>query len=517
MAIPLIAAALYGMAGWQNNNNRKRTEARQDMDDAWAEKERKRKEQEWDEADQLKIALKDAGAVRTEQQGTITQGQTGGMTQRAFNQNPEEAQRVKGMMDAEAEMTGAAPAMAQPGTAITGKMSRGHQIGQTMGAMGADPNSPEAVAQRTAQAYRQNGQWDKALTMENALMESQLKKLNLTTAQGKFARDEFNRILNKTISSQPTAEDGIAKVLSDTQLGDLKGVTAKYRPSADGKSVEYYGVDAQGKETPLTTLPKGPAGVLAFMQHAGQVDFEDKLNYLVEQAKAERDQANKNRIHELDVTKAKNTNTYQMGMLELNRTRASNAGGDSQGAATGGVSMDAIDKQLQPLFTKNDPVTGAKALDTQALMTVRSLAMSMPAAFEGDATGAALQAHDRYTKALKAAGGSHEKAAQLLFAKEPPTQGQVAPPGVGTPQAGANAMQRPVGSMGQMLNKAQNPAAANQQLALQQQKEDEEMMLGKRRAYSPEIQTIVDAKAKERAKAQAEYLAREQARMLTPR
>jgi hypothetical protein len=254
---------------------------------------------------------------------------------------------------------------------------------------------------------------------------------------------------------------------------------------------------------------------LAFMQHAGQVDFEDKLNYLVEQAKAERDQENKNRTHELDVTKAKNTNTYQMGMLELNRARASNAGGDSQGAATGGVSMDAIDKQLQPLFTKNDPVTGAKALDTQALMTVRSLAMSMPAAFEGDATGAALQAHDRYTKALKAAGGSHEKAAQLLFAKEPPTQ--VAPPGVGTPQAGANAMQRPVGSMSQMSNKAQNPAAANQQLALQQQKEDEEMMLGKRRAYSPEIQAIVDAKAKERAKAQAEYLAREQARMLTPR
>jgi hypothetical protein len=117
------------------------------------------------------------------------------------------------------------------------------------------------------------------------VMDSKLKKLGLTAAEGKFAQDEFNRKLTTTISSQSTPEDGIAKVLTETQLGGLKGVTAKYRPSADGKSVEYFGVDAEGKEIPLTTLPKGPAGVAEFMQQAGQVNFETKLGYLVERAK----------------------------------------------------------------------------------------------------------------------------------------------------------------------------------------------------------------------------------------
>jgi hypothetical protein len=528
MAIPLIAAALYGMAGWQNNNNRKRTEARQDMDDAWAEKERKRKEQEWDEADQLKIALKDAGAVRTEQQGTLTQGQTGGVMQRMFNQNPEEAQRVKGMMDAEAEMTGAAPAMAEPGTAITGKMSRGHQIGQTMGAMGADPNSTEAVAQRTAQAYRQNGQMDKAITMENAIMDQQAKRLGLSIDQLKFADMKTNRALENALKSAPTWYEGAAKFVTDLQRGGLKEMKAEHQLSPDGKSVTLFAVMPDGTKQATGTYPADESGMLQFIQKFATLPIEKRMDVMADTLKSEREQANKNRTHELDVTKAKNTNTYQMGMLELNRARASNAGGGQggQGGQPGPVWDAKADSFLLDKYSVKDPNTGQMRVDGQGLQFGKALALARTQMNGGDTTsglGFAFQKDGELRELATDQKGVYDPVkhgqlrnqvlAQLTApltnpqtqaaAGTPlPKQGQVAP-GVGAPQAGANAMQ--------------NPAAANQQLALQQQKEDEEMMLGKRRAYSPEIQAIVDAKAKEKAKAQAEYLAREQARMLTPR
>jgi type IV secretory pathway TrbL component len=55
------------------------------------------------------------------------------------------------------------------------------------------------------------------------------------------------------------------------------------------------------------------------------------------------------------------------------------------------------------------------------MMTVRSLAIRTPAAVAGDATGAALQAHDMYSTALKNAGGNHAKAvAMLQQASKPP-------------------------------------------------------------------------------------------------
>jgi hypothetical protein len=149
-------------------------------------------------------------------------------------------------------------------------------------------NTPEAINARQAAFMQAQGKPLEAIQMNNAVMDSKLKKLGLTAAEGKFAQDEFNRKLTTTISSQSTPEDGIAKVLTETQLGGLKGVTAKYRPSADGKSVEYFGVDAEGKETPLMTLPKGPAGIAEFMQQAGQVNFETKLGYLVERAKTDK-------------------------------------------------------------------------------------------------------------------------------------------------------------------------------------------------------------------------------------
>ena len=82
MGAPIFA----GMAGFAENFTRAYSgEKRRQTDEEdrkaereWRKEQQARQRQEWNDADQLKTELKDAGAVRTEQQGTATQGQFGG-------------------------------------------------------------------------------------------------------------------------------------------------------------------------------------------------------------------------------------------------------------------------------------------------------------------------------------------------------------------------------------------------------------------------------------------------------
>jgi hypothetical protein len=295
MSAPIFA----GMAGFADNFTKAYTGERRRLSDEeerkaereWRNEQRGQQRQDWQEANQLKTDLKDAGAVRTEQQGTATQGQVGGVMQNTFNQNPEEAQRVKAMMDAEAEMTGAAPAAQQQTTAVTGNMARGHQIGQTMGAMGADPNSTEAVAQRTAQAYRQNGQMDKAIQMENAIMDQQAKRLGLSIDQLKFADMQTNRALESTLKSAPTWYEGAAKFVTDAQRGGLKDVKAEHQLSPDGKSVTLFAVMPDGTKQATGTYPADESGMLQFMQKVATLPIEKRMDIMADKLRQEKDDA----------------------------------------------------------------------------------------------------------------------------------------------------------------------------------------------------------------------------------
>jgi hypothetical protein len=309
MGAPIFA----GMAGFADNFTRAYTgERRRQTDEEdrkaereWRTEQRGRQRKEWDEADQLKTDLKDAGAVRTDVQGTATQGQVGGVMQNTFNQNPEEAQRVKAMMDAEAQMTGAAPATQQQTTAVTGAMSKGHQIGQTAGAMGADPNSTEAVAQRTAAAYRKNGQFDKAMQMENAIMDQQAKRLGLSIDQLKFADMQTNRALEGALKSGPTWYEGAAKFVTDLQRGGLKDIKAEHQLSPDGKSVTLLAVMPDGTKQATGTYPADESGMLQFSRQFSALPIEKRMDIMADKIRQDKEDARKDR------TEAKEDSRWQ--------------------------------------------------------------------------------------------------------------------------------------------------------------------------------------------------------------
>ena len=104
--------------------------------------------------------------------------------------------------------------------------------------------------------------------------------------------------------------------------------------------------------------------------------------------------------------------------LEMNaETNARNSGiRESQVGSQPGLNMADVDKVLEPMFKTTDPVTQKETTNSAARLTVRSLATRMPAAAQGDAVGAALQAAQAYEKALTNAKGDHAKAVQLLEA-----------------------------------------------------------------------------------------------------
>jgi hypothetical protein len=331
MSAPIFA----GMAGFADNftkaysgeKRRQSDEEERKAEREWRNEQRGRQRQEWQEADKLKTDLKDAGAVRTEQQGTMTEGQAGGVMQRTFNQNPEEAQRVKAMMDAEADMTGAAPATQQQTAAVTGNMARGHQIGQTMGAMGADPNSSEAVAQRTAQAYRKAGQVDKAILMENAVLDQQAKRLGLSIDQLKFADLQTNRAMDSALRSAPTWYEGATKFVSDAQRSGLKDVKAEHELSPDGKSVTLFAVMPDGKRQATGTYPADESGMLQFMQKFATLPIEKRMDMMIDQLKRDQTQSNWQKTFDAnrgDATQAQANwqQTFDANRDDANRTQS---------------------------------------------------------------------------------------------------------------------------------------------------------------------------------------------------
>ena len=100
---------------------------------------------------------------------------------------------------------------------------------------------------------------------------------------------------------------------------------------------------------------------------------------------------------------------------------------ETQVGSQPGLNMADVDKVLEPMFKTTDPVTQKETTNSAARLTVRSLATRMPAAAQGDAVGAALQAAQAYEKALTNAKGDHAKAVQLLEAAVRPAAAASSP------------------------------------------------------------------------------------------
>lgn len=415
--IPLMAAALYGLAGYQNNKNRERENARQDAEDAWKTKDRARKEAEWGEADQIKTDLKAAAAPVKLEEGA------GGMVKPDTMDN-----RDVGLPENQALPNGGL----MQGMFKVGNQSFSDKAQAEKAVV--DYNAPEAVASRTVQAYRKNGQLDKAINMENAIMDRKAKQLGLSIDELKFADIQTNRALDSALKSGPTWYEGAAKFVTDTKRAGLDGVSVQPAVSADGKTVTMNAKMPDGSTVVAGTYPTDASGKLQFYQQFSSLPIEKRMDMMADKIRLDKEDSRWQQDFDLKKQKEKNDADYKKGMIGIYSARNAIAAGEAQQPS--GINMDAIDKQLAPLFTREDPMTGGKGVDTEGLMAVRSLALRMPAARSGDATGAALQAHSIYGQALKKANGNHDKAMQIILAEINPAPQQS---GKAQPQASSQA------------------------------------------------------------------------------
>lgn len=401
----MMGALLAGMAGgYVNGLQRNEDRERQAKIDAREEARFAREKKNWDDADRLQSDLKDAAAPVTLEQGA------GGMVKPNYMDNrdvvlPENAALPNGGLMQGAYKVG--------GRSFADQAQADKEM--------AAQNNPDAVNQRTVDAYRKNGLVKDAMTMQNAAVDTKLKALGLTKAEAEHADETFDRKLKEKVPMGKGFGPYLAQVLSDTKVAGLEGEKFEAVSNPDGKSFEMVGTRPNGEKFTRGTFTDDNAGWAEAMRQANSAKLETKIGYVVETAKTER--ANK----ELELKERKVASDEKKS--DAMAFKLMQGGGSNGSVPNGKVNMDAIDKALAPLFTKEDATSGAKVLDTNALMTVRALATRMPAAATGDAMGAALQAHTIYASALKNAGGDHTKAVQIIQQATNPQAAQPAPAG----------------------------------------------------------------------------------------
>jgi len=277
-----FANFLIGMGGgYIKARDKEYDRARQEKLDKQADELHAARMEEINNARAERQAVQDAMAPRTTMQGTAV---TDGAGNANLYQDPAQAQAAADEARIEAEMRGQNPGavMTSEATGVTGNMSKGHQI--TSGPVDLDKlNSRDARLERATNALMERGNVERGLSMENAVMDSKAKKIGLESAQLKFADEKFNRTVMERIQSSPTFWDGFAKVLTDTQLGGLAGVTVAPVLSADGKTVQMVGTK-DGTQQVLATFDASERGQQEALQRMMRADPATKIMYLKETA-----------------------------------------------------------------------------------------------------------------------------------------------------------------------------------------------------------------------------------------
>lgn len=418
------------MKSYNDTTERKRRQEIEDDDRAWKKEERDAVRQERTEKAQLKRDLGDAVAPRTTMTDTVTQSDAG----QVFSDTPENARAMQDTLAAEAELRGDPAPTQQAGHAVTGSMTKGHQI-----ATGAVPDgaadTPDARNERILDAYRKNGQFDKAIQMEESIIGIKAKQMDLSVANWKYLDAQANREIAERIPFTPDWGQNAANFLTSNKSSPLKGLNVKHSKSDDGKTVNLTIIGHDGDKEVVWSLPDTEDGWGQLVGRLQKTDLSVRLAALNDQRKQEREQANKDRDYKLEKDKADADIGVKTAQAEYYEAAA--GAKDAGVSASSGVNMDAIDKQLTPLFKTKDE-TDVEVFDTDGMAFVRKLALSTPEAASGDATGAALRAHKVYTVALGKTGGDHQKAVAAInqaMAPKPSPAAPAAPAG----QPGAQA------------------------------------------------------------------------------
>lgn len=218
-----LAAAV---GGWQQGKQ------------AVEDKKDREEEKQW-RAEQRAAARQDLADRQSEKQALKDAARPVAMTEGAMVAPPTMDNRDVGLLENAAIANG-------------GLQAGGYQVaGQSFADRGAAQaevtrqNSPEAVNQRVAQAYRAQGAPDKAMVIESGTRSAELQAMQL-------ADQRWKRDLGRAMRA---GHEGLAQLGTGSEAGPMAGMKVNAVVSPDGKSVTYAALDKDGKPNPIPGLP----------------------------------------------------------------------------------------------------------------------------------------------------------------------------------------------------------------------------------------------------------------------
>jgi hypothetical protein len=332
IGIGLAAMGNAFMKSYNDTTERNRRQEIEDEDRAWKKEEREAARADRAANKKLDTEMRDALAPRVTMAGTVTQGSDG----KLFSASTENAAEMQQTLANEAELRGESAPTQEPGVAVTGRMTQGHQIATggpavtmtgaavkpgvavtgrmtqghqiatggpavTMTGAAVNPNDPAARDERALQVLRANGQWKEAMAMETAIMDQKAKRIGLESDEFKFLDEKANREMMEHLQGGKNWWEGAAKFITNTKAGPLKDIKAEAKLSKDGKTVEMFAVMPDGSKQPTGTYPANYQGLEQFIQKFGSIPLEVRLRLLSENRKAAQDQLesqSKNNLYE---------------------------------------------------------------------------------------------------------------------------------------------------------------------------------------------------------------------------
>lgn len=191
-------------------------------------------------------------------------------------------------------------------------------------------NSGQAVNERMVNALRTNGDWRGAMTMQGQLQQQQLNEINLKNAHVEQARNEYNaRVGDVLASNGGNVYATLAQMLSESQIGPLKGVSYAPKVSKDGKTVDLVATAPNGSQRTVHSFANNPSGELAVYQVLSKAKPETLVQWRADRLKQQQDEALRTRQLDqadtrlvIDAAQADNTRDYQTTMSGIAQQNA---------------------------------------------------------------------------------------------------------------------------------------------------------------------------------------------------
>lgn len=323
MASPIIAFLAGAGTGYLKQRDVEDQRKRDDEDQQFKRDQREVWRKQQAEADSLNQSLKQAQAPAEVVEGPLGDQSAGPPIPAIQRQQPAP---VAGQLGSQ---------MPAPSTPQVFRMVAPGGVNKSFGTAAEaqtaakEYSSPEATNARFVAAYRGAGQVDKALEVERNINQGQVAKLQLDDA----ILDRSNKAWDQGLSAAATNADSLAKYFSGSPLVGSNQVKAV--PSADGKTVQFFSVGADGQQTalyqPVNSDPTTWAPLLTQMSRSLQP--EQRLQHLYRLDETRRLQANADREFKLKQQMRADDRDYKNRVLALRGTGSGGKGGAAEPVA----------------------------------------------------------------------------------------------------------------------------------------------------------------------------------------